>query len=525
MSLLLCAIGRGRAALLGLGILAGCAHTAPPAPADAEARLFTQALQDIDSVYIEPASDRKLILSGLANLATLDRDLSVAETPVPRDRIAFALVYRSRQLALFSPPADDDEIGWGALASRAVATAKTASPAVAARSDERIEQAVFEGMTGALDGISRYSAPGAARAERAALEGFGGIGITLDATPGGFTVGAVLPQGPAARAGIAPGDRIVAIDGHRTAGRPRAEVVDWLGGPVASTVALTIDRPPLGERSLFIRRALVVPPTVTEAEEGGVAIFRITGFSRDTAEKLAAGLEHAERKLGASLHGIVLDLRGDPGGLLDQAVSVASLFIAQGAIAATIGRNPASRQFFAAAGTAIAPAIPLVVLIDGESASASEIVAAALQDWRRAVIVGSASYGKGTVQTVLPLPNGGELTLTWALLVRPSGYLLNRHGVVPNVCTSGLAGNGAAPSTARTGMRGAAGLDEADWLQLRRACPARPGDRHIDIAAAERLFVDPARYRAALGRPAPLRPGALTLTEPGSPLISASPTP
>jgi carboxyl-terminal processing protease len=500
--------------------LAGCVHTMPPpAPANATAQLFAQALRDIDWVYIEPISNRRLILSGLANLATLDRNLAVVETPAPSHRIDLALTYHDRQIALFPPPGDDDRLGWGALASQTIAAAKASSPILAAYSRGRIEEAVFDGMTGALDRFSRYSAPRAARAQRAALEGFSGIGITLTATNGGFAVGAVLPQGPAARAGIEPGDRIVAIDGHRTAGRPRSEITGWLRGPLASMVTLTIYRPALGRTKSFpIRRGLVVPPTVTESEQDGIAIFHISGFSRDTAARLAVELKRAERAPSSGLHGpglrgIVLDLRDDPGGLLNQAVGVSDLFIAKGPIAATIGRNPASRQFFVASGAAIAPTIPLVVLIDGRSASAAEIVAAALQDSHRAVIVGSASYGKGTVQTVLPLANGGELTVTWALLVRPSGYLLNRNGVIPNVCTSDLgndqpADNERVAAIALADMRTdpqpvhdgrTAVLNAADWRRLRRACPARPGNRNIDLDVAERLFADPVLYRDALG--------------------------
>jgi carboxyl-terminal processing protease len=531
MSSLLSAAGFGRAVLLlGFAALAGCAHAPPPAPADAQARLFTEALQDIGSVYIEPVSDRRLILFGLAGLSRLDRNFSVAETPAPENRTALALIYRDRQLALFPPPADDDETGWGEVASRAIAAARAASPIVAAHSDDRIEEVVFDGMTGVLDRFSRYSAPQAARAQRSELEGFSGVGITLEDMGGGFSVGAVLPQGPAARAGVEPGDRIVAIDGHRTTGRSRAEIIDRLRGPLASTIELTIYRPDLGrERSLSLRRELVVPPTVVESERDGVAIFHITGFNRDTAERLAAGLVRAERMPGSGLRGIVLDLRGDPGGLLDQAADVSNLFIARGPIAATIGRNPASRQFFAASGTAVAPAVPLVALIDGGSASASEIVAAALQDSHRAVVVGSASYGKGTVQTVLPLPNGGELTLTWALLVRPSGYLLDRHGVIPDVCTSGLAQDGRSLSTVFARLHAApARLDEAAWLRLRRVCPARTDDRNVALGVAERLLADPVLYRNALGGGRrSITPASLpaSLTEPSAPLISTSPMP
>src|SRR5438132_4641242 len=142
--------------------------------------------------------------------------------------------------------------------------------------------------------------------------------------------------------------------------------------------------------------------------------------------------------MGPRLRGIVLDLRGNPGGLLDQAVSLSEVFIPKGPIVSTVGRHPASHQFFEASGVSIVPQIPIVVLINGASASSSEIVAAALQDVGRAVVIGSASYGKGSVQTVLRLPNDGELTLTWAKLVSPAGYTLHEHGVVPSVCSVGL---------------------------------------------------------------------------------------
>ncbi len=213
--------------------------------------------------------------------------------------------------------------------------------------------------------------------------------------------------------------------------------------------------------------------------------------------------------MGPSLRGIVLDLRGDPGGLLDQAVSLADVFIAKGPIVATVGRHPASRQFFEASGDAVAPQIPIVVLINGGSASASEIVAAALQDAGRAVVVGTASYGKGTVQTVLRLPNDGELILTWAELVAPAGYSLNGHGVVPTVCTSDLGNDpksieaalqraSEVASSAPVTFSPRASLDEGGWTALRRSCPPRPGDRAIDTAVAERLLADPVLYSQAL---------------------------
>jgi carboxyl-terminal processing protease len=210
--------------------------------------------------------------------------------------------------------------------------------------------------------------------------------------------------------------------------------------------------------------------------------------------------------MGPRLRGIILDLRGNPGGLLDQAISLTDVFISKGPIVSTVGRHPASHQFFEASGDSIAPQVPVVVLINGASASSSEIVAAALQDVGRAVVVGSASYGKGTVQTVLRLPNDGELTLTWAQLVSPSGYFLHEHGVVPTLCTSELGDddnsvqialqrtNNLAPLTPRS----RASLDESAWSQLRRSCPARQGDHEIDVKVAKRLLADSALYSQAV---------------------------
>src|SRR5262249_52074259 len=150
-------------------------------------------------------------------------------------------------------------------------------------------------------------------------------------------------------------------------------------------------------------------------------------FNHQTTQNLADQILAARRAMGTGLRGVVLDLRGNPGGLLDQSVAVADLFMTDGPIVSTKGRNPDSVQFYRAAPDDILAGLPIVVLVNGGSASAAEIVAAALQDSGRAVVVGSASYGKGTVQTVLRLPNDGELTLTWAKLISPAGYTLHEH--------------------------------------------------------------------------------------------------
>ena len=187
--------------------------------------------------------------------------------------------------------------------------------------------------------------------------------------------------------------------------------------------------------------------------------------------------------MGASPKGLVLDLRGNPGGLLKQSIEVADLFLTQGQIVRTHGRHPDSEQRYEAGGEDIAHGLPLVVLVDGKSASAAEIIAAALQDHGRAVVIGTSSFGKGTVQTVIRLPNDGEITLTWSRLVTPSGYVLHGLGVMPDIFTSGAAGN----------VR-----KEKQGRDLRAACPAERRRKALEIEVARRLLSDRALYGRAL---------------------------
>jgi carboxyl-terminal processing protease len=405
-------------------------------------------------------------------------------------------------------PDEGDKREWGDLVAHLVATAREASPRLSALPKEAIEKAVFDGMTGVLDHYSRYAAATSARAQRAERDGYSGIGVTLDSAGDSFRIASLCPRGPAEQAGIRLEDKLVAVDGVPTEGRSHDAVMEDLRGPVGSAVAVCIPRPATAQaREMHLRRAFVTLPTVTMSRDGNIAVFRIAGFNQATTQRLAEELAEARRQAGGNLAGIVLDLRGDPGGLLDQAVSLADLFIHDGPIAATTGRHPASHQSFIASGRAVAPQIPIAVLINGGSASASEIVAAALQDRVRAVVIGSSSYGKGSVQTVLHLPNDGDLILTWAHLVTPSGYQLQSHGVVPTLCTSDLGDDEASLQTALQRVGGAGstlagrrrgGLDEQDWAQLRQACPARQTKPGIDLKLAQRLLSEPRLYSQAL---------------------------
>ena len=467
--------------------------------------VFARGLDQIDAFYIEPIATRRVALAGIARLSRIDDKLAVSETGVGAAGEGFGLNYDGHSVAYYSVPADGNSRDWGQLLGSLSGTARQVSPRLAALSEEAVEKTMFDGMTGALDHYSRYATPKTARDQRAERDGYSGIGLTLEPAGNSYRIALLCAHGPAEQAGIRAGDELLAVDGLSTADRPLDEIMDQLRGPVGSAVAISIRQSgAASSREMTLQRAFVTLPTVTMTRDGNIAVFRIASFNQATTQRLAEELENARRQAGGQLGGIVLDLRGDPGGLLDQAVSLADLFLKQGSIASTTGRHPASRQAFAASGKAVAPDIPIAVLVNGGSASAAEIVAAALQDNRRAVVIGSSSYGKGTVQTVLHLPNDGELILTWARLLTPSDRVLQANGVVPSLCTSDLADNEASVQTA---LQRAA----SPGSRSRQSCPGRSTKPVIDIKVAERLLADTRLYSQALqaaGRSASLTPGA-----------------
>lgn len=468
------------------------------AVSDDVGQVFARAYDQVADLYIEPRPPAEAAWPGLVKLASLDPSLMVERTGdsvlLKRDGVVVEHLPR---------PADADPRAWGAVTSSLIHAARRASPKIDELDEDKVEQTVFDGMVGALDKYSRYAPPMAAREQRASRDGFGGIGVQLDRDDLTRVV-KVMPGTPAHWAGLKVEDRIETIDGVPTGDIEKTEITRRLRGPIDSRVDVTVARAGAPKPvAVSMKRAFIVVPTVEEKREDDIVIFKVSGFNHSTAQQLADQMAGARKEMGPRLRGIILDLRGNPGGLLDQSVSVADLFIAAGPIVSTRGRNPASQQYFRAAPDDIAIGLPVVALINGGSASAAEIVAAALQDTGRAVVVGSASYGKGTVQTVLRLPNDGELTITWAKLVSPAGYLLNEHGVVPTVCTSGLGASDADISRAlKHGLEASlrrTDLDDAAWAALRNTCPAKNEEpREVEIRVAKRLLSDRSLYARAL---------------------------
>jgi len=465
---------------------------------DETGRLFARAYSQVMEYYIEPISARDAAMPALQRLTTIDPDITLIATADDIE-LSDARVIIGR--VPLSP--DRDSRAWGAITSTLLHSAKMHSPKLAQLSDDSIEQTMFSGLTSRLDRFSRYASPDAAREQRAAREGFDGIGITLEYAAGEVRVSAIVPNSPAEREGIMIDDRLVAIEGVPTANLARADVVQRLRGAAGSRVEMTLARPGLKDPiEKAVARAYISVPTVTGWHDNAVAVIRISSFNQHTTDSLRDEFVKLRKDMHGALRGVILDMRGNPGGLLDQSVSVAGLFMSNGRIVSTRGRNPGSLQIFDAASSDIAGGLPMAVLINGGSASAAEIVAAALQDSGRAIVVGSASFGKGTVQTVLRLPNDGELTLTWARLITPAGYILHEHGVVPNVCTSGVGDDERSIATVikqsaainAGGLRPRVTLDEPGWSRLRGTCPTQSGDHEIEVETAKRLLVDPTLY-------------------------------
>ena len=305
--------------------------------------------------------------------------------------------------------------------------------------DNELMNGAIEGMVAGLDPHSSYMDAKAYADMQIQTKGeFGGVGIEVTMEDGLIKVISPIDDTPAAKAGLKTGDFIGAIDGDAIQGMGLNDAIDKMRGPVGTKVTLTVLRQ--GEKKPFdvsLTRAVIHVDSVKWHREGDVGYIRVSAFNEETDSGLEKAVRELKKQIGPSLKGYVIDLRNDPGGLLEQAVYVSDDFLNQGEIVSTRGRNPEDTQRFAAKAGDIADGKPLVVLINGGTASASEIVAGALQDHRRATIVGMTSFGKGSVQTIIPLgEGGGALRLTTARYYTPSGHSIQAEGIVPNIAVA-----------------------------------------------------------------------------------------
>jgi carboxyl-terminal processing protease len=303
--------------------------------------------------------------------------------------------------------------------------------------DSKLIESAINGMLTSLDPHSSYMDAKSYRDMQVQTRGeFGGLGIEVTQEDGIIKVVTPIDDTPAAKAGIMAGDLIIAIDGEQVQGLTLNQAVDKMRGQVNTPVVLKVLRgPKKDEKDIKLVRDVIRIKSVRFREEGDVGYIRITQFNEQTYD----GLKDAITKILADIpadkfKGYIVDLRNNPGGLLDQAIAVSNAFIDRGEIVSTRGRNADETQRFNARAADLSKGKPAIVLINGGSASASEIVAGALQDHKRATILGTRSFGKGSVQTIIPLSqNGGALRLTTARYYTPAGRSIQAKGIEPDV--------------------------------------------------------------------------------------------
>jgi carboxyl-terminal processing protease len=369
-------------------------------------------------------------------------------------------------------------------------------------------QSFFDELFNHLDPYSRYLPPDDANEDREQRVGQAGAGLRVIRRGGAVIVVEAVADGPAGVAGVRPGDAILAVDGKPTQDKPAVTVMRQIAGPEGTHVVLAWRSQDGRRHSADVERALVPPETVFAQRASEVLVIQVTAFNHSTGTHLANAIAQglADRR---APDGIVLDLRGNRGGVLLQAATAAATLLPAGVIAITAGRDPNANRIWQSGSGELAAGVPVVVIVDGRSASAAEVLAAALADRGRGVVIGSSTLGKGLVQTIAPLPDGGELFVTWSRILAPGGWPIQGLGVLPQVCTSlgqalvstqlAALAQGRQPMAAALQIHrtARAPLEPTQILAIRRYCPAAEG-RESDLDTARWLIRDPAAYAAAL---------------------------
>jgi carboxyl-terminal processing protease len=489
-------------------LMTGCAQTTLEQNSTAK-DVLAEGIEALDDRYINPVQPDNIMMAGLAKLSSIDESLTVTRTSKS------VFLEQDGGTVTERPLPDANNIhDWSELGANILLDARRTSTAFLTYSQEELLKFVFQGLVSGLDRYSRYLSPEDARNSRASREGFGGIGVQIDQVDGEYVVRSTFPDHPAVAAGLQENDRITHIEGRAISGLALLDVVNKLRGRVGEAVKITFVR--TGSARSFDRsiiRDYIVASTVNVRQKDKILEVTLSGFNTGTVGELRRAIVKTAREIGPGLRGIMLDLQGNPGGLLDQAIAVSDLFLSRGRIISTKGRHPDSNQLFDASPGEVLPGVPMVVVVNGRSASAAEIVAVALRDAGRAAIVGSTSFGKGSVQTIVRLPNNAELNITWARIFAPSGQTLDSQGIVPAICTNvtsqqitkiltALASRGEYSDLTPAKLRIQARQPHYS-AERRKAC--MPTDRRAshDLQAARLLLTNRGSYAAATNRLAP----------------------
>ncbi|MCW9045423.1 MAG: S41 family peptidase [Alphaproteobacteria bacterium] len=467
--------------------------------------IFASAYETVSKKALNFLRVEDIAISNLQGLSELDGSLSLQD-----EGNILTLRKDGKNLQSFIKPEASKVEEWAETTLEIALFARETSDSIAGKEPEEIYNSMLSNMMSSLDDFSRYADPSKAQNNRAKRHGYGGVGIIVAKEIPNHRVSQTFPNGPAFNAGIHVGDLIKQVDDTPTHDLNPHDVTKLIRGPIGSKVSLKIQRNQNQQLLNFdISRKKVIRPTVMVTNNSGIVTIKISSFNKETARVLSKSIKKAVAYSTPPPKGFILDLRNNPGGLLKQSVNISDLFIAGGRLVGATGRHPLANKSYRANNIDLTKGLPLVVIVDGKSASASEIVAATLQDRGRAVVIGTTSYGKGTVQTVSRLPNGGELTLTWSRLQLPSGYFFHKLGVYPALCTSGQniqaqdlieksITNGDNFASTITEWRSVGLKDFDQRKKLRGKCPAEQRMGSMEVNIATKLIEDSILYESLL---------------------------
>ena len=483
---------------------------------------FSIGFQQISARYIKKISVEELALNGLKGLSNIDPSIQIRK--VDNTVTIKSNIIKKR---LYKAPTTHDARGWAQLTVAAIDHIKSGSITFRQTKMIRFYEVIFDGSLSLLDVFSRYRNKKEAKKNQEKRSGFGGIGIQFKNTKNGIVVTQVYTESPAFIAGIKVKDVITHIGKSKLKGLTSSQTSNLLRGKIGSIVDVrilplndnTLNTNNSSSLNLSLKRDRVFAPTISYALQNGVLHIQLSSFNGRTARDLTFNLTHALKKVsgvsGKKTKGIIIDLRDNPGGVLKQAVKVTNLFLSNGKITSTQGRHPSSNHNYNAYGKDITNGLPVVILINGRSASAAEILAAAMQDHARGIVIGSTSHGKGTIQTVIKLPNEGEIAITWSRFKTPSGYFPHELGIPPSICVTGLKQSLVSQHIQNTlkqkeqflkmrlAWHGVTINQKRERKRLKAICPTNHKKGTIGIEIAEKLILNPTLYQkvGALGPP------------------------
>lgn len=468
-----------------------------------EAFLYGVGIGAIQELYVEAYHPREVAMAGLVNLGkqadfSLQSNNGVTRIDGPGGQMEF------------EEPDGDYYLEWGLHSAFVALHMITSSERIRRMPQAARETEIFEGYMSLLDGVSRYLPAADADLFRDDVFGFGGMGILIAYEENGIRVREVVRGGPADDSGLQDGDLITHVNGQRVTGEMSEDLVlGLLRGPVGSLATVMVQREGRTLRRT-VSREIVALPSLRGQMVGDVAVIQMAVFSEQSTEEFLDVVRSLRKEQPSSW---LLDLRENPGGLKTAAQEIADYVIGKGPILVSAGRDIDNKDTVEAKPNDILLGAPLLVLINGNSASASEILASAIQDNGRGIVIGSTSFGKGSIQTSFDLPNGAMMTVTSGAFFAPSGAPLNKAGVTPNICFTDRSPKAviddalnsvSAPNIAAIRARSILAQNMKDKDNYRSVCP--PSERYTedDSDLALQLAMSPEAYQRILSASASL---------------------